>query len=146
MNALGHDKRYVEDDEGRVATEIDGEGNETRYGYDGAGHVKSIRDPTGRSTYYGWTSEGDLELVIDNAGKSWELYYDDFGSLTMVKNPLGEISEIRCNSTGQAIGIIRHDGLIEQNSYDEHHWLVETLDFAMLGRSSKGTRSGGSSN
>ena len=129
VNALGHVKQVIEDEEGFIAAEIDGEGNETRYSYDAFGHVRSITDASGRSTYYSWTSEGDLELLIDNAGKAWELQYDDFGSLSLVKDPLGHIAEIKCNDAGQPTGIIRHDGLIEQNVYDSHHWLVETLDY-----------------
>ncbi|MBB4481150.1 RHS repeat-associated core domain-containing protein [Rhizobium etli] len=129
VNCFGNERQLIEDEEGFIAAEIDGEGNETRYSYDAFGHIKSITDASGRSTFYSWTPEGDLGLVIDNAGKSWELRYDDFGSLVLVKDPLGHIAEISNNKAGQSVGIIRHDGLIEQNVYDSHHWLVETMDY-----------------
>ncbi|WP_105386324.1 RHS repeat-associated core domain-containing protein [Neorhizobium alkalisoli] len=129
VNALGHEKVFVEDEEGLIVAEINGEGSETRYDYDAAGHIKRVTDASGRSTYYSWTPEGDLEMVIDNAGKAWHFQYDDFGRLVLVKSPLGHITEIHNNEAGQPVGIIRHDGLIEQNRYDSHHWLIETLDF-----------------
>lgn len=129
VNALGHVRQFVEDEEGFIAAEIDGEGNHVRYRYDAFGQLKTITDASGRSTYYSWSQDGDLEVVIDNAGKSWDLFYDDVGSLSLIKDPLNYVYEITNNAKGQPTGVMRHDGLIAQNAYDSHHWLAETINF-----------------
>lgn len=128
-NALGHLKTTLENETGRVAAKIDAEDNRTDYTYDADGNIKSITDPEGRTTFFFYDDDGNLEILIEPEAASWDYHYDEKGNLTAVENANRFRTDITNNEQGQPVGIMRHDGLIRQNSYDEHHHLSGMMDF-----------------
>lgn len=121
--------RTVRNSEGRIEKRIDAEGNEISYTYDVDGNIKSITDGEGRKTFYAWDEDGNLEIVIDPEGNSWDYHYDEKGNLTAVEDANRYRTDITNNDRGQPIGVMRHDGLMRQNVYDENHRLSGAMDF-----------------
>ncbi|MFS8180630.1 RHS repeat-associated core domain-containing protein [Pseudovibrio denitrificans] len=128
-NALGHIKRSFENDLGYIEKQVDAEGNETSYTYDDNGNIKSITDGEGRSSFYAWDDDDNLEILIDPEGNSWDYHYDDKGNLIAIEDANRFRSDVRNNDQGLPIGIMRHDGLLQQYAYDEHHRLTVLSDF-----------------
>ncbi len=128
-NALGHIRRTIENDEGYIGKEIDAEGNETSYTYDDDGNVKSITDGEGRTDFYAWDEDGNLEILIDPDGNAWDYHYDEKGNLTAVEDANRFRTDIVNTDQGLPARIMRHDGLMQVNTYDEHHRLTATVNF-----------------
>ncbi len=128
-NALGHIKRTYENELGYVAKEVDAEGNETAFSYDHDGNIKSITDGEGRTSFYAWDEDGNLEILIDPEGNSWDYHYDEKGNLVAIEDANRFRTDINNNAQGQPVGVMRHDGLLQQYGYDKHHRVSVLSDF-----------------
>ena len=129
VTALGVTTETIYASDGNVASEIDGNGGRTRYIYDEDGNLAAWSDPEGRTWRANWDRDRNIERLRDGAGGTWAYGRDANGNLVSIEDPLGFRTDIVNNATGQPVAIMRHDGLIERRTYDDHHRLREVLDF-----------------
>lgn len=124
----GISRRHFNEMHDEIGT-TDANGNSTTFEYDAHGNLQIYRDGEGRETFTVYDDLGRVLSVTDPAGASFEYDYNDQGQLVGITSPLGETTNIVNAPTGQPTQIMRHDGLIEFRSYDEHNRLSAVVDF-----------------
>lgn len=117
------------DNNGNLVAETDPNGATIAYEYDASNNVQSVRDEEGRETFLVWDAFGNVKTRIDHRGAKWRYEYDEKGNLAQSTDPLGHVTNFRNTEAGLPSQVMRHDGLIEFRTYDDHNRLTSLIDF-----------------
>lgn len=133
-DANGIQNKNVEDYNGNLLSQTDGNNNTYTYEYNSKNELESVIDPTvtdstdnSQKTKYTYDENGNLDTIIDKKGNTVATYgYDGQNQLTSEKNALGREKKYKYDNDGNIIEKSLPTGDIITSSYDNNLGVIKS--------------------
>ncbi|MDR6841144.1 RHS repeat-associated core domain-containing protein [Pseudoxanthomonas sacheonensis] len=141
--------RLTRDDNGNIATLLDGEGKRWEFEYDNLGNVIEVTDPLSKAWTYTYDAHGNVlsetdpnqhavtyaydptglqSSVTDARGKTTQFSYDAAGRDASIKNPYGNTFLDQYDQAGRLVSRTDASGQSSTLSYDSTGRLISVVD------------------
>lgn len=126
-DALGRQRDFVYDEEGRLLAECMEGRTLRRNSYDERGRLIKTEDALGRSKEILYNKRGQPEQIIKADGSFLYITYDGKGNILSVKNSYGIIVRYEYDNLNRVKAVINGEGNRIQYEYDEKNHLLKII-------------------
>lgn len=132
-DANGNQETNVEDYNGNLLSQTDGNGNTYSYEYDSKNELKAVIDPAvtdlsddSQKTRYSYDGNGNLSTITDKKGHAISTFgYDGQNRLTSVKRALGQETQYQYDKDGNIIAELLPTGDSITNNFDSNLGVIK---------------------